>query len=73
MSNDDENKHPLSAKNPTGKKSSSSTTRQIQYRILPRRQPDESTSVIKKSEINNHDMNTPNKSQRNRREFFFLN
>ncbi|UJR15093.1 hypothetical protein I4U23_002060 [Adineta vaga] len=62
MSNDDENKHPLSIKHQTGKKSTSSV-RPIQYRILPRGQPDEPTSVIKKPQLTN----TLEKSQRNRR------
>jgi hypothetical protein len=61
MSNDDENKHPSSVKK--------STTRQTQYRILPRNQPDESTTIIKKPDLHSHDLNTPTKSQRNKREF----
>jgi hypothetical protein len=74
MANGDENKRPLPAKNHTGKKSvaPSSTTRQTQYRILPRGQPDELPPSIKKPESNNHNNNTPEKTQRNRREFSMI-
>ncbi|CAF1076841.1 unnamed protein product [Adineta steineri] len=65
MSNDDENKHPLSTKNQIGSKSASST-RQIQYRILPRGQPDELTPAMRNPQSNNHNINMTEKSQRNR-------
>lgn len=79
MSNDDENKRPLTTKNRSNtneqkeKKSSTTTNNQIQYRILQRGQPDESTPITKKTQIQN-DLNTSEnstigKSQRNRRMF----
>jgi hypothetical protein len=83
MSNDDENKRPSTTKNRTNnteslsqkeKKSSNTTTRPVQYKILQRGQPDEATpSATKKSQIQT-ELNTPEnstttsiKSQRNRR------
>lgn len=75
MSNDDENKRPISSKTRSNlneqKEKKSSNTNQIQYRILQRGQPDESTSNTKKSqlstEINQTENSTNGKSQRNRR------
>jgi hypothetical protein len=76
MSNDDENKRPLtSTKNRESssqkEKKSSATINPIQYRILQRGQPDESTPASKKSQIQNEatitENSTPSKSQRNRR------
>ncbi len=81
MSNDDENKRPLTVKNRSNnnelssqkEKKSSNTTNQIQYRILQRGQPDESTPTTKKSqlqnELNTSENSTTIKSQRNRRKF----
>ncbi len=68
MSNNDENKHPSSAKK--------STTRQTQYRILTRNQLDQSTCLIKNPDALDHDVNTPTKCQRNKckfNTFLFLN
>ena len=76
MSNDDENKRPLiSTKNRESssqkEKKSSTITNSIQYRILQRGQPDESTPASKKTQIQNEanisENSTPSKSQRNRR------
>jgi len=75
MSNDDENKRPTSNKTRSNlneqKDKKSSNTNQVQYRILQRGQPDESTSNTKKSqlptEINRIENSTNGKSQRNRR------
>lgn len=90
MSNDDENKRPVTAKAKVNskeissekeKKSSSikttlmtsmTTTRQVQYKILPRGQPDEATAVSKKVQISQNDStvletSATGKSQRNRR------
>lgn len=73
MSNDDENKHPVSGKNHKGKKSSHlTTTAQPQYRILHRDKPDDAAIQLKTIESNNHDINIPEKSQRNRRKFPLL-
>jgi len=80
MSNDDENKRPTSNKTRSNlneqKDKKSSNTNQVQYRILQRGQPDESTSNTKKSqlptEINRIENSTNGKSQRNRRKFFFF-
>lgn len=82
MSNDDENKRPSTVKTRSNnnneissqkEKKSSNTTNQIQYKILQRGQPDESTPVTKKSQLQN-ELNTSEnsstvKSQRNRRKF----
>jgi hypothetical protein len=79
MSNDDENKRPTrhqtkEISSEKEKKSSTNITtssnRPVQYRILQRGQPDEVTSIVKKTQLN--DSNTPettttSKSQRNRR------
>jgi len=83
MSNDDENKRPSTTKNRSNnnesssshkEKKSSATTNQVQYRILQRGQPDESTPATKKSQIQNEvnisENSTPGKSQRNRRKNF---
>lgn len=78
MSNDDENKRPSTAKNRSNnhepsssqkEKKSSTTTNQVQYRILQRGQPDESTPMTKKTEVNTSENSTTGKSQRNRRKF----
>ncbi|CAF1168766.1 unnamed protein product [Rotaria sordida] len=61
MSNDDENKRPLSVKNHKGKRLSCLST--TPFRILARDQPDELTTQIKTPESNNQDI----KSQRHRR------
>ncbi|CAF3799329.1 unnamed protein product [Rotaria magnacalcarata] len=61
MSNDDENKRPLSVKSHKGKRSTT------QFRILPRDKPDELVLQMKTLESHNHDIDTPDKSQRNRR------
>lgn len=81
MSNDDENKRPITNKNRSNNndvsshkdKKSSNTTNQVQYKILQRGQPDESTPITKKSQLQN-ELNTSEnsstvKSQRNRRKF----
>lgn len=65
MSNDDENKRPLSVKSRTGKKSVSSST--TQYRLLTK---EEYKLQLKTSEPNNnHEINGSDKTQRNRRKF----
>ena len=73
MSNDDENKRPITVKNRsnTNEQKEKKSSTQVQYRILQRGQPDESTPTSKKSQIQN-ESNTPEnstngKSQRNRR------
>ncbi|UJR31585.1 hypothetical protein I4U23_019072 [Adineta vaga] len=79
MSNDDENKRPITSKNRSTNKEFSSqkekkslnATSQIQYRILQRGEPDDSISAPKKSqiqtEVNTLENSTNAKSQRNRR------
>ena len=65
MSNDDENKRPSTTK--TRSNNSESTpqkekkTNQVQYRILQRGQPDESTPTGKKSDANTSENSTPGK------------
>ncbi|CAF0774793.1 unnamed protein product [Adineta ricciae] len=79
MSNDDENKRPNASKGRSSnkefssqkEKKSSNATSQIQYRILQRGEPDESTSALKHSHLQNEPNSSENgtnaKSQRNRR------
>jgi hypothetical protein len=78
MSNDDENKRPSTAKNRSNTNELSTrkekkSSNQVQYRILQRGQPDESTPITKKSQLQNElntSENSPTvKSQRNRRKF----
>ena len=79
MSNDDENKGPSISKNHSNnielssrKEKKSSTSSQIQYRILRRGQPDESTPIKKsqlQNELNTSKNSTTGRSQRNRRKF----
>jgi hypothetical protein len=78
MSNDDENKRPSTTKIRSNNNESSISqkekkTNHVQYRILQRGQPDESTPATKKSQIQNEintlENSTPGKSQRNRRKF----
>ncbi|CAF3728402.1 unnamed protein product [Rotaria sp. Silwood1] len=65
MSNDDENKRPLSVKNHKGKRSSCSLT--TPFRILTRDQPDELYTQLKIPETNNNVNHISDKSQRHRR------
>lgn len=79
MSNDDENKRPSTTTTTTKTRSNHSESlsqkekksNQVQYRILQRGQPDESTPTAKKTQLSNEmnisENSTPGKSQRNRR------
>ncbi len=83
MSNDDENKRPITTttvknrsnnnNNELSSQKDKKSSHQIQYKILQRGQPDESTPIIKKSqlqnELNTSENSTIIKSQRNRRMF----
>lgn len=77
MSNDDENKRPSTTKARSNHSESlpqkERKSNQVQYRILQRGQPDESTSTAKKTQISNEmnvsENSTPGKSQRNRRTY----